>query len=135
MEPSQLASNKETWSFAISLANFFGGALAGIVTAIFYVSNIKSKVDKTSEKVDNLSKVVFKDTGGLNLLTVDAHTALCLANKELIAINLTHMKEALDRMEKNAPDYSRIVEIMESIEGELGRIRADDRKMRETQRD
>ena len=108
MEPQNLAS-KESFSLTITIINLVGGALTGIVTAVWYFSGMKSRLENSEEKLKNLNNVIFRDKGGLTFLTPEAHAVICLANQEgfgkdleLISQDIAHMRQTLSRIESNA---------------------------------
>lgn len=99
----------ESVSLWISVINVVGGALTGIITAVWYVRGFKDEVRDVRQDVADIKTVIFKERGGLAFLTEEEHTKICRASQEafgkdldLMAKDISHMKETLTRIEANS---------------------------------
>lgn len=126
MEP--VPKSPESVSLWISAVNMIGGAVMGIATAVWYLRGVKEEVKDVRQDVNELRTVVFKERGGLAFLTEDEHTKICRASQEafgkdldLMARDITHMKETLSRIEANSgvEELRHMRDIMKGIAQQL----------------
>lgn len=99
----------ESVSLWISIVNMAAGALTGVASAVWYMRGVKDEVKDIRQDVTDIKTVIFKERGGLAFLTEEEHTKICRASQEsfgkdldLMAKDISHMKETLTRIEANS---------------------------------
>jgi hypothetical protein len=92
--------------------SFIGGIVTTLIITTWKASGFASRVESVEKEVDVLQKVVFKDTGGLHLMSEDRHTDVCRINQELFGKDLEPMLGAIARIEQR---IGRIEEKLDSV--------------------
>lgn len=126
MEP--VPKSPESVSIWISVINVIGGAVMGVASAVWYVRGVRDDVRDLKEDVKDIKTVIFKERGGLAFLTEEEHTKICRASQDafgkdldLMAKDISHMKETLNRIEANSgvDELRHMREIMKGIAQQL----------------
>ena len=126
MEP--VPKSPESVSIWISIINVIGGAVMGVASAVWYVRGVRDDVRDLKEDVKDIKTVIFKERGGLAFLTEEEHTKICRASQDafgkdldLMAKDISHMKETLNRIEANSgvDELRHMREIMKGIAQQL----------------
>ena len=100
----------------------------GVASAVWYVRGVRDDVRDLKEDVKDIKTVIFKERGGLAFLTEEEHTKICRASQDafgkdldLMAKDISHMKETLTRIEANSgvDELRHMREIMKGIAQQL----------------
>ena len=137
MEPVTTDS-MEVWKLA---GGIIISAISGATTAAITISRWIFKLDKNTEDVVLIKKVLFKDTGGMNVMTEGRHVEVCANTMRFFEQDFDHLKERMETIEekldivlntanqsgKHAEELRELRGIMAEINDKLGRAWKMDR--------
>ena len=128
----------EAWKWAGGIAI---SAISGAVTAAITISRVIFKLDKNVEDVLLIKRVLFKETGGMNVMTEMRHIEVCANTMRFFEQDFDHIKERIDAIEekldivlntanqsgRHAEELKELRGIMAEINEKLGRAWKMDR--------
>jgi hypothetical protein len=68
------------------------GLLLGVITVTNKATRFESRVGTTEADVVALKKFIYKEHGGLNVLTEEEHESICQTNNEILDLKLAPLK-------------------------------------------
>lgn len=110
MEPGTV--NPDTFDFWKWIAGAVIGAISGAITAAMTISRVIFKLNNACMDVDIIKQILFKKTGGLNLLSEDRHREICVPNMTMVEQDFDHFREQLQALKEQ---FSKMDEKMDII--------------------
>ena len=104
-----MPENYEIWKW---VAGVIISAAAGMTTAVATISRVIFKIDKQGEDIEIVKAVLFKKTGGMNVMTEARHVEVCSNTMRFFEQDFEHIKERMDAIEEkldivlNTANYS-----------------------------
>lgn len=90
-------SNFEVWKWVIGITI---SGMSGAVTAAMTISRVISKLDRTVDEISVIKKVLFKETGGMNVMTETRHVEVCANTMRFFEQDFDHIKERMETIEE-----------------------------------
>ena len=86
----------EVWKWILTI---IVGAISGMITAAVTIGSLIYKLNTNVSDVSNVKKVLFKDSGGLNVMTEARHTEVCAFTMRYFEQDFDHIKEQMEKLE------------------------------------
>ena len=89
--------NFEVWKWAVGIAI---SGVSGAVTAAITISKVIFRLDRAVEDVSIIKRVLFKETGGMNVMTETRHVEVCANTMRFFEQDFEHIKERMETIEE-----------------------------------
>ena len=91
------SNDMEVWKWILTI---IVGAISGMITAAVTIGSLIYKLNTNVSDVNNVKKVLFKDSGGLNVMTESRHTEVCAFTMRYFEQDFDHIKEQMEKLEE-----------------------------------
>jgi len=82
------------------------GAVGGIIAAAIAIGTVVFKVNRTAEDLETIKSVLFKSSGGLNVMTESKHTEVCENTFVLWGKDFNLLQERFHALEGKVDDMA-----------------------------
>jgi len=91
------SNDMEIWKWILTI---IVGSISGMVTAAVTIGSLIYKLNTNVSDVSNVKKVLFKDSGGLNVMTESRHTEVCAFTMRYFEQDFDHIKDQMEKLEE-----------------------------------
>lgn len=87
------ATDFEIWKWVLTV---LAGAVGGIITVVMATSRWIHQLDNITTDVAGIKRILFKESGGLNLMSEDRHTEVCHHTFAMWGKDIDRIEEKVD---------------------------------------
>lgn len=127
MEPMQV--NPDVIGFWKWVAGIVIAAASGAFTSAIILSKYIAQLDNACTAIRRIESHFYKEKGGLNVLTEERHTEICIPNMKMIDQDFDHFKQQIQGIKNDIADIKQDMSIILNASHESGQYAEELKKM------